>query len=465
MTLIVRVPLTAADERAYAVDLVLSDWLGLEYELVHEPRSDISLTTTSSGEEVVVRDVFLSTAARSWLHPESLPVCPLPIWHVPPALSGIVALDLPLPVLFGVEVARGTYLDVQEAKLDLGLDVFGSAFFMLSRYEEVIAAERDVHGRFPDVASVAVREGFMDRPLVNEYVEVLWSVLRRAWPRLTRRTRSFRFLPSHDIDHPFCREPSTLVLARRLTADVVRRHDINLAARRYGTYRRGPGDGHRHDLCDTYEMLMDLSEEVSTKSAFHFFGERSGRPIDGDYAPHDGRIQRLLQSIGTRGHEIGLHASYHAQSDAETIRRELAKLQDACDRVGVSQSAWGSRHHYLRWEAPATWAALARAGLDYDASVGYPTTAGFRAGCCWDYPVYDVRRRHRLDLRERPLVAMDVALLDRMKLTHSGALTRLQLLRDRCRVFEGNFTLLWHNSRLKTQQDRWLYESTVRSCA
>ena len=43
---------------------------------------------------------------------------------------------------------------------------------MLSRYEELITKDRDQHNRFPATASVAFKAGFLDRPIVSEYLEI-----------------------------------------------------------------------------------------------------------------------------------------------------------------------------------------------------------------------------------------------------------------------------------------------------
>ena len=39
------------------------------------------------------------------------------------------------------------------------VDVLGSIFFLLTRYEEIVIGTRDRHGRFPASASIAGREG------------------------------------------------------------------------------------------------------------------------------------------------------------------------------------------------------------------------------------------------------------------------------------------------------------------
>jgi hypothetical protein len=461
VSLVVCVPLSAELERRYVIGVVLGDWLGLRHEIVREERTDVAVSDTCGEKRLVLADIFLATPCSRWLRPDSLPSVPLAEWSVPDGFRTRSLVDDRLPLLFGDEVAPGSYVQVGEAGVKLGLDVFGSVFFMISRYEEVVSDARDHHGRFPDTEALSVRAGFAERPLANEYVEVLWASLQRLWPRLERRRRTFRFLPSHDVDRALCRESSHMLLARRLGADLLVRRSVDLATTRLRAYRRGCGNGHEHDLCDTYELLMELSERANTISAFHFFGERTGHDLDATYAPSDPAIRNILRQIGERGHEIALHASYDAHYQSDVVRRQLKGLQTACCAEGVERAAWGNRHHYFRWEAPNSWQALEDAGVSYDATVGFAQTVGFRAGCCYEFPVFNLLTRTALKLRERPLVAMEVALLDRLKLSHEETLGRLSLLKERCKRFDGDFTLLWHNSRLQTRVDRETYETVL----
>jgi hypothetical protein len=53
---------------------------------------------------------------------------------------------------------------------------------MLARYKEVARSDRDEHDRFPAAASLTHQEGFFERPIVNEYLEILWSCVKRLLP-------------------------------------------------------------------------------------------------------------------------------------------------------------------------------------------------------------------------------------------------------------------------------------------
>ena len=53
------------------------------------------------------------------------------------------------------------------------MDVLGGMFWLLARCEEIVIRDRDAHGRFPMEAALAAAEGFVDRPLADEYVDLL----------------------------------------------------------------------------------------------------------------------------------------------------------------------------------------------------------------------------------------------------------------------------------------------------
>jgi peptidoglycan/xylan/chitin deacetylase (PgdA/CDA1 family) len=293
---------------------------------------------------------------------------------------------------------------------------------------------------------------------------VLWWALQRLWPGLRRKQRTFKKYLSHDVDRPFCTKSLPRVL-KNAVEDIVERRTLPLAKRRVRSFaqvKRGYLD---HDICNTFDFIMDLSEKHGLRSSFYFMTERTAGRIDGNYSMADPWIKALLRRIHERGHEIGLHPSYNTFRDPEQVRREFHILLKAAETENIAQRGWGGRQHYLRWEAPTTWQAWENANLDYDATLGFADRIGFRGGVCYEYRVFNLRTRAVLKLRERPLVVMeDSALGGRyMGLTFEQARREIDRLKDRCKLFDGDFTLLWHNSRLVDERERELYRDVVAS--
>ncbi|HYF91280.1 MAG TPA: polysaccharide deacetylase family protein [Symbiobacteriaceae bacterium] len=442
----VKMPPTFPAERQYVCGVVLGDFLGQDYRIEVMERSDVSISR-GDGKELRLADIFFQMPGERWLKLESLPRQPLERWVLP----GTVCQPT-LPVLYGHR-----YYEVHPDHLALGLDIFGSVFFMLTRYEEAVKPDRDDQGRFPAAASLAVRESFLDRPLADEYVEVLWRALQTLWPGLTRRPREGRVLLSHDADTP----NSTLgrsyaEVALTTAGDLVKRGSPLLAARRLAGSVRSWRGRPEADVCNTFDLIMDAAERSGFRSAFHFTTER------GAYSIADPWIRALMRHIHGRGHEIGLQASPAAYSNGAQLQEEVDRLRYAAEREGIRQEWWGGRQHGLRFAAPATWAAWDAAGLDYDSTLGYADRPGFRCGTCHEHRVFDLHRRRPLRLRERPLIASEVALLDCLRLAPEDAHKEIRRLRERCRLVGGDFTLLWHNDRLADRRERDLFLQVVR---
>ena len=460
--LIVETPTTYLEERRYILDVMLGEFLGLEFH--HRPADRVGVRIRLPGsapeKELRVADVLFRVPSAGWLTRDALPERPLPRWSSPPSFGAPAEGEL--PVLYGAPLTGDSFHEVGEDEIRLGVDVFGGAFFMLTRYEELIEPERDRFDRFPATASIAGREGFLDRPIVNEYLELLWWALKRLWPSLERKAREPRVFLSHDVDKPWrvLGSPAWLTLLG-VASDVFRHGDPSTAVRRLRSYpavRSGRPEG---DLHYTFDFIMDLSEACGLRSAFYFLCGRTAGKLDGNYDPDDPRIRDLLRHIHRRGHEIGLHPSFGTFRDGEQTRREFETLRRVCGEESISPASWGGRQHYLRWENPTTWQIWEDIGLAYDSTLAFADRAGFRCGVCYEYPVFNLRTRRRLRLRERPLIVMEVSLLQYMKLSVPQASAVLFGLRDRCHRYAGDFTLLWHNSSLFAERQKAWYRSIL----
>ncbi len=466
MKLVVRTPESYSAERRYAVDVVLSEWLGLDWRLeAHQhPEVRIALSGAADDRVVTLPDVLFAVEASRWLSPAALPSMPLPWAAVGEAGAGVLDPAERLPVLYGTPAGSRPLVEPQADGVLLRVDVFGSAFAMLTRLEEVMDGERDRYQRFRAADSVAARAGFLPIPIVDAYVELLWAALHRVWPQLTRRPRDYRVLLSHDVDDPLStvgRGPA--LRGRQLIGDVVRRRDPGLLLRRLRAQadaRRGRLDRDPHN---TFEFLMEVSERHGLRSAFYFLANN-------DVNPHGGRfdlvdhpwVQDLMGRVARRGHEVGFHAGFGTFRDPERTAEEFDRLREVAGSHGVRQDRWGGRQHYLQWSNPQTWRNWATAGLDYDCTLGFSEALGFRTGTCHEYPVFDLLTRQRLELTESPFQVMDVTLFGHLGLAPDAARAEVLDIAAQCHRFRGALGLLWHNDEvLRTARERRWYLSLV----
>jgi peptidoglycan/xylan/chitin deacetylase (PgdA/CDA1 family) len=446
---------------------VLRDWLGLDYGTEVAERRDVRITVpgAADGRALRLADVFFPQAAKAWLKPASLPVQLAGSWS-----TGQMPFPLhaSVPVLFGEAHPARYGEDRRDAELRLPIDIFGSVFFLLSRYEEVVSEARDHRDRFAGTGSFSHRFGLLERPLANEYLEILWASLQRLWPGLQRRARSYGVDLSCDIDVPFSAVGRPWKkMALSLGADLIKRRAPDLALRRLGAKLFGGRAWVQRDPNNTFDFMMRTGERHGLKTSFFVKAGVSDPRVDEKYCLDSPPVADILREIHDRGHELGLHPSYHTYRDRPRLNAEFTTLLKAADHLGIRQAAWGGRQHYLRFAVPETWRGYAEVGLSYDATLAHADQPGFRCGTCYEFPVYDLEQRCLLPLKERPLTVMEVTLFDGeyLGLAAEQAYDRITRLADICRRFDGRFSLLWHNNFLATGEQQRLYDAVVTEIA
>lgn len=453
MTLLVRHPDNYRPERLYALRVLLSDFLGLDWRAVPYDGDStlIEHPPTGCARRIIIADGLFSTEPERWLSADTLPALPLPVLDI----GAISAEAPPLPVLYGTPE-----LSESHGELRIGLDLFGSAFFQLARYEEAASAERDEHGRFPACASLPYRAGFLSRAVVNEYADFLLACMKRLWPSITAADRQFRVRLSCDVDSPVTGWARSLgSTLRKSTSDIVRRRSLGEAYQTLRLHRDHRVGRYERDPHFTFEWIHGACDRAGLRAAFYFIVDRSSREYDGCYSVDEPFIRSLMRSLHERGHEIGLHGSYHSYDSGTRLREEAEKLRRLLAEEGIERDAIGGRQHYLRWRTPRTGRYQEAAGLAYDSTLGFADAPGFRCGTCYEYPLYDLEERRTLDIVERPLVLMEQSVLSPkyLNLGVARGLEKMLELKEVCRKHRGSFTVLWHNSSLSTPHEREAY--------
>lgn len=463
MGLIIKTPPTYPKERAYIIDVLFGVFWGLDYQIEIQDHTNTVITLDGSSG-VVLPDILFQYPADRWLTTQSLPKQPLPVWDVGDLGLSYGAPSSTVPAIYGSakalsgSISRGTV----PGYLELPIDILGAAFFMLTRYEEVVKTERDRHGRFPVNASLAYQEGFLERPIINEYLEILWACMIRLWPGLTRKQRSYRLLLSHDVDTPLIHPKTTgRQCLKACVGDIIKRRSCRLAGQRVVSRWEVAQGKYERDPFNTFSYIMDISERRGIKSAFYFTCGADAAVIQKRYDVHSPWIRNLMSAMHARGHEIGLHPSIGTYRDEAKTRAEFGALRNACAEIGISQAEWGGRQHRLQWENPTTWHIWDSVHLNYDSTLTFAERPGFRCGVCYEYPVFNVLTRARMGLRERPLIVMEGSLFSYMGCDLGAASGIIESLSRKCRFYQGDFTFLCHNSQLITHQQQLWYEQVV----
>jgi len=120
--------------------------------------------------------------------------------------------------------------------------------------------------------------------------------------------------------------------------------------------------------------------------------------------------------------------------------------------------------HYLRYKIEKTPYSLCEAGIKCDSTLGYADTIGFRCGTCFEYPMFDPINKKEIGINQLPLLAMEDAVLykEYMGFEYTPeALNSFLEIQNKCKLVDGNFTLLWHNCHFNNLKDWEFYNNII----
>ena len=365
----ITIPNTAVPEIEYTFHCLMKEFLGMEYELEISPTAKDFTINVGSKKLVIQNHFFKNDNPQILYQKQNLP-------------SKIVADELliegeeyPIYSIFGKSEWTET-----EDEIILESDIIASTFFMLSRWEETLEGERDMHQRFLGKNSLAYQNGFLEKPVVNQYVEILWTFLRKIQVTQVRKKRNFEIVPTHDVDIPFL-FPNFIyglrTIARYLISPTYFWDGINYLK----FYLKGK------DPYDTHDVFLDGAEKLGVKAHFFFMAGCNNRFDPRDQLSHP-KVKSLIEKIKKRNHQIGFHPSYQSYDDAVIFSNEKKRLEKI-----ANQKVKTGRQHYLRFENPTTWNLWENENMEWDSTMSYADEIGFRNGVCYPFPVFDIFAR------------------------------------------------------------------------
>jgi len=454
--LIIECSKSYCEEIKYIINVIFDDWLEIPYKIVYGSRKDFIIR--KDDRELVLKSTFFEEVyKKDNEYLES--ISDIPLWDSNDVKWNISLVEEKVPVLFG----RANIEDYGE-HIIIWIDILGSAFFMLTRYEELMSQYTDKFGRYPVASSMAFRRDFLMRPIIDEYVEILWAAMQRLWPELERNEHAYEITPTHDVDDPFLNLsiPNIKTLIRRVAGDLIRRKSFVqafntiigwLGYKAFGNLR------YKKDVYDTFNRIMDLSEKAGLKSSFNFMTCIEEGIFGGRYDIGNENIIDLIVDISKRGHIIGFHPTGTSYLDENIFNSQAVKFKNTLTSIGIEVDFLGGRQHYLLWSPGKTHFNWKKSGFSFDSTLGYAEHVGFRCGTCKEFSFWDHINKQKMALKERPLIMMESSLLSEeyMGMSLNEAKKTILYLKNACKVVRGNFVFLWHNSHFLNSVSRQLF--------
>jgi Family of unknown function (DUF7033) len=423
--------------RAGAAPGFLTQWRieASEQETVVYPTAENSKRIVFPNTSRTFHNRDFSTIRASWISgvPSSLRD-QIPDFIIPFCPKDTVDTGRPLFMLHGSDEAR------------CSTDLLASTLYSLCRVEELADRSRDSHERFPAAESVAGKEGFLDRPIVDEFGLALAEALQHLLPSWAAQPRQLRTKVTDDIaltGMPFSLRSAVGHFTKRRKPRAAAWDFLSVVARTEPAYLRAVRE------------VVQLARLHDLRSATYW--KASARTdYDSGYDPGDPRISRVIQSLGESGVELGVHPGYHTYRSPEELGKEVERLKKI-----FGKGKLGGRQHYLRWH-PESWVDWETCGLSYDSSVGFAEAPGFRAGTAIPYRPWIIQKNREANLLEIPLILMDGTLGVYMQVLPERGYEIAAKIILRCELVGGVFTFLWHNSALLDPRYGDLYQRLLK---
>lgn len=267
---------------------------------------------------------------------------------------------------------------------DLRFDIFSCIFYLLSRYEEYLPHETDVHGRYKSSNSILSKLDFNFSPIVEVWLHYFKNELLKINPAIPFRKYKFEYLPTFDIDNAYKYKGRNWL---KRPPNIFKKECRNILLGQKDPY-------------DTFDFILGELEKHGLTALF-FFLLSDENENDSNISPDSLKLHDLISKITESKINIGIHPSYCAPVD-HTIADEKKHLEE------VSSSPISiSRQHFLRINFPGYFRELISAGIKKDFSLGYPDTIGFRAGYSREFPFFDLLNNGPTDLILQPSGWMD----------------------------------------------------------
>jgi hypothetical protein len=320
---------------------------------------------------------------------------------------------------------------------DFPFDLFSAAFYLLTRYEEYLPHDKDEYGRYAHTNSLAWREGFLDQPLVNGWLQEFKTALSLYYPGLIFRYPVFKFIPTYDIDSAY----AYLHKGWRRNAGGALKA---LAAGKWQQVKERIRvlRGHGQDPFDVYEWLDSLHLYCRMRPYYFILAAARRKGVDGNTPIRGEGLQELIRyhAIGSR---LGVHPSWQSGDQEILLKEEIGWME----RIS-GQKIIRSRQHYIRFTLPVTYRRLLQYGIGQDFSMGYGSINGFRASVASSFYWYDLEKEEKTGLRLFPFCFMDANAYYEQRYTAAQAMAELLQYYRQIRKVNGLMVTIWHNSIL-----------------
>lgn len=338
--------------------------------------------------------------------------------------NGHLGKDIIMPNLDELKIESLTLED--KAITVIRTDIIYNTFFFISRAEELINHQRDMHGRFLAKHSILGKSNRLMIPLIDEYSRLLLKLLNLPLP-----TPSFSHIYlTHDVD--------SIAHYRHLRGalgGITRGHIREVIASLKNIH---------NDPAFTFSWLISQDKKVEDAQSVYFIKDTLGKGYDyPQYKLADKDFALVKQLISNSSASIGWHSSYYGTENSGVLKdvRKLHRSHYLCCSIDKMQE-------------------IINMGVTDDFTMMFPDCIGFRLQTTRPVRWINPKTMQLTELTLHPLTIMDCTLSNNnyMNLNEDEAYFECQRLFEKVYQNAGEVVLLWHNTTVtKDGYHRSLY--------
>ena len=258
-------------------------------------------------------------------------------------------------------------------------DIFAASFYLISRYEEYLPELSDDLGRYQAKNSIAYKNDFLQRPIVNEWLNELVKVISEKYPELKHTPNQYKLEFICEVNEAFAFKKKGWFRSIEGIAEDLYHLKFKRIIQRFkvltGITKRDPNH--------TYNLIINKARKNDIRINI-FFGLGKYSIHEKSTNANSTTYQRLIKNIGDYC-PIGLRLSFDAQKEVDLFKNEKKRFEQITHRNADHVFC-----QYGKIDLPNTYRELVEQEVLTDYSMGYLDHAGFRAGTCSSFLFYDL---------------------------------------------------------------------------
>lgn len=345
------------------------------------------------------------------------------------------------------EKSISEYFSQKDGKYYFEFDIINTAFYFISCKQEYDISSRDGFDRF--LSKFSLISEISKEPVFDNFSKMLLNIIQRIDNSIKEKSDKFRILLTHDVDNVNSRNIFVLL------------HFVKqILNGKEKSFKERVGDLLKNTVSNRYMMIdkcIELEKKYNGKSEFYFIQGKKGR-YGSRYSVNE--LKKVKNVFSQDGDFVaGIHTNFYSYENVDNIKNEKSTLENYF-KINIKSC----RNHYLRFKVPVSWSVLYDCGIEYDTTLGYSDTDGFRAGTSKCFLPYDVMKNEKIDILEIPMINMDVVEMEKNKSFEEKWISIKEVI-DKAKSNNSVSSILWHQCSLSYDDYYKMYEKILKYIA